>query len=358
MTDKESSGPQLATLSRRQFLRALGTVPAVYYVTAGGIFAEQRTTSNNAPADPRNGYYLNKTGITPLVSVQLDKDGPAIWCKLNFMNPSGSVKDVIATYMLEKASDAGEIKAGGSVVEASSGNTSIALALACAQRGLNFTSVMAEGVSEERIINVRAYGGRVELVSRKAGIGGAMQRANEISKEKGAFYTRQFENPNNPASYELKTGPEILEQIPGGTVDAIVAGVGTGGTIVGLYRAFARINESIIPVVARPVTGESSDDGPRSTYSHRIPGVAGGVSQIYRDAILPGKRIVDVNAEFAIQTGRRLIERGFPVGPSSGLNYAAAAMAASFLPKTARIVTVFPDRMDRYYSTDYLKDLR
>src|SRR4029453_18009877 len=120
------------------------------------------------------GRFLAQLGPTPLVPVRLDPDGPPIWCKLEFLNPSGSTKDRIARYMLEKAWRQGELVPGGEVIEASSGSTSIALALACAQMGLRFTAVMPEGVTGERILTIRAYGGDVVLVPRDAGVHGAI----------------------------------------------------------------------------------------------------------------------------------------------------------------------------------------
>jgi cysteine synthase A len=285
--------------------------------------------------------------------VALDPDADPIWCKLEFLNPSGSTKDRIARHMLEKAWRRGDLEPGGLVVEASSGSTSIALALACAQMGLRFRAIMPEGVSEERLLMLRAFGAEAELTPRDAGMAGALRRAEEIAAE-GAFYTRQFENPDNTEAHRLGTGEEILSQIPGGTVDAIVSGVGTGGTIAGLHRACCESGCGTIPFVARPVKGTGLHVECCS-FSSRVPGVLDGLSKLYDPAALEGLVELDVDDDLALATTRRLQARGFPVGPSSGLNYAAAVEASERLGPDAVVVTVFPDRMERYFSTELFR---
>lgn len=298
---------------------------------------------------------------TPLVPVKLDDNGPAIWCKLEFLNPSGSTKDRIARYMLEKAWRQGRISHGSRVIEASSGSTSIALALHCAQFGLKFTAVMPEGVSNERVMIIRAYGGEIILVPKAEGIIGAIRHAEKLATESGAFLTKQFENPDNPEAHRVSTAQEILAQLPESCVDAIVSGVGTGGTLVGLYQGVAESGCEVIPVMAKPVTsGTSGRDyfHPEcSSFSSRIPGVADGLSKLYVPAELPGLIEVEVDDSLALETTRKLIRQGFPVGPSSGLNYAASVLISERLPAEAVIVTVFPDRMERYFSTELFKEM-
>lgn len=307
---------------------------------------------------PCDGRYLQSIAPTPLIPVRLEPEGPAIWCKLEFLNPSGSTKDRIARYMVEKAWRTGQLQSGGSVVEASSGSTSIALALTCAQMGLKFTAVMPEGVTGERVTAIRAYGARVELTPRADGMQGALERAGAIAESEGAYYPRQFENPDNAEAHRVWTGQEILSQIPGGLVHAVVSGVGTGGTLVGLYSAFRTGGCPTVAVAARPVMGDTwSADLECCSFSSRVPGVVDGFSTLFRDADLGERLDVNVPDEVAVSTARDLIRRGFPVGPSSGLNYAAALEAAKTLPEGARIVTVFPDRMDRYFSTELVRGL-
>src|SRR5579885_958139 len=205
---------------------------------------------------PIANRFIQSIEPTPLVAVQLSPEEPRIWCKLEFLNPSGSTKDRIARYMLEKAWRQGRIKAGSRVVEASSGSTSIALALACAQMDLKFTAVLPEGVSSERVWIIRAYGGDIEFVPKAAGILGAMKRAEELECEQGAFFTRQFENKDNPESHRVSTAQEILHQVPNGMVDALVSGVGTGGTLIGLHQGLSEEGCPVKPFLALPVKSE------------------------------------------------------------------------------------------------------
>src|SRR5678816_1846843 len=237
---------------------------------------------------PPDGRFIAQLGPTPLVPVRLDPDGPAVWCKLEFLNPSGSTKDRIARYMLEKAWRQGTLCPGDTVAEASSGSTSIALALACAQMGLRFVAVMPEGVTEERVLTIRAYGGEVVLTPRAEGMRGAMAHVERLARDQRVFAPRQFENPDNVEAHRVWTGQEVLSQIPGGAVDV----VGTGG--------FADVE--------------------CCSFSSRVPGVVEGLSRLFDPARLPGLVELDVADEVAIATARALIRRGFPVGPSSGLN--------------------------------------
>lgn len=306
---------------------------------------------------PADGRFLQAIGPTPLVPVKLEADGPTIWCKLEFLNPSGSTKDRIARYMLEKAWRLGQLEPGGEVIEASSGSTSIALALACAQMGLRFTAVMPEGVTGERVTAIRAYGGEVLLIAREEGIRGCLARVEAEALARGAFAPKQFENPDNAEAHRVWTGQEILSQIPGGLVHGVVSGVGTGGTIVGLYQAFAEAGCPVTPYVARPTSPgggppKMGSDLECCSFSSRVPGVVEGISKLYNESALPNRVELDISDELAICTARKLIRRGFPVGPSSGLNYAAAVEAAKRLGPNTQVVTVFPDRMERYFSTD------
>ena len=298
--------------------------------------------------------YLNLTGPSPLVGVRLNESEPEIWCKLEFLNPSGSIKDRIATYILQKGLRCGEITAGGTVVEASSGSTSIAMALACAQLGLRFVALMPEGVSSERVLMIRGYGGAVDLTPASEGIRGAIARAQAMADAGEAFWPRQFSNPDNAETHRRWTAHEVVAQIPGGQVDAVVAGVGTGGTLVGLYQGCCDHGCHVLPVAARPieVAGGALGEAECCSFSSRVPGVVDGLNELYRPDELKGLIEIDVTGEEAIEATRALIHRGYPVGPSSGLNYAAAAKLAAQRPDLETIVTVFCDRMERYFSTE------
>jgi len=304
------------------------------------------------PTGPR---YLSQLGPTPLVAIQLDANGPRIWCKLEFLNPSGSTKDRIARYILEKAWRQGKLAAGDIVIEASSGSTSIALALACAQMGLRFIAVMPEGVSNERVLIIKAYGGEVRFTPKDDGIRAALAETENLAKEPHTFLPRQFANLDNPEAHRLGTAREILDQIPGGTVDAVVSGVGTGGTLVGLYAGCRESGCPTIPVLARPVNFSGTSDVECCSFSQRIPGVADSISTIFKPERVPDLLTIEVRDNDAIDTTRRLIRLGFPVGPSSGLNLQAAIMTAQKLGTAAQIVTVFPDRMERYFTTELFK---
>lgn len=311
---------------------------------------------------PEGCRYGPRIGPTPLVGVSFDegegRGGATVYCKLEFLNPSGSTKDRIARHILEKAWRCGRIDRGSLVVEASSGSTSIALALNCAQMGLRFLAVMPEGVSNERVWMIRAYGGEVSLVSRGEGIEGAIEEACRLADKKGAFCPRQFTNPDNAEAHRIYTGPEILEQVPGGVVHAVVSGVGTGGTIVGLYRCFAEAGCPALPVVARPILHETFGDPECCRFSSRVPGVVDGKSSLFQPSEFPGLETIEVDDQEALSTTRGLIARGFPVGPSSGLNFVAAAQVARRLGPTSRVVTVFPDRMERYFSTELFSRMK
>jgi cysteine synthase A len=300
--------------------------------------------------------YLNRVAPTPLVPVHLACAPAPVWCKLEFLNPSGSTKDRIARFILEKAWRLGRVKPGDLVVEASSGSTSIALALACAQMGLRFLAVMPEGVSNERVFIIRAYGGNVRFTPAAGGIRGAIAEVQRVGEEANTFLPRQFANSDNAEAHRLGTAREVLDQIPGGKVDAVASGVGTGGTLVGLFEGLRENGCRAVPVLARPVNLISTPEVECCSFSARIPGVADAISEIFRPERVPGLMTVEVRDEDAIATTRELIRLGFPVGPSSGLNYAAACEALRRLnDPAAQVVTVFPDRMERYFTTELFK---
>src|SRR5262249_17263925 len=217
---------------------------------------------------------------------------------------------------------------------------------------LRFVAVMPEGVTEERVLTIIAYGGEVVLTPGENGVRGAMAYVERLCREQAAFAPRQFENPDNVEAHRVWTGQEILSQIPGGAVDAVVSGVGTGGTIVGLHEAFQEAGCPVTAWAARPVGGEGGrGDAQCRSVSSRVPAVVEGLSRLFDPDRMPGLVEVNIADDLAITTARALIRRGFPVGPSSGLNYAAALEAASRLGPSAQVVTVFPDRMERYFST-------
>jgi cysteine synthase len=289
---------------------------------------------------------------TPLAAVTLD-GGPVVWCKLEFLNPSGSTKDRIARHILGKAWRQGGLRPGDVVVEASSGSTSIAMAMACAQLGLRFLAVMPVGVSNERVLIIKGYGGQVRFTDPAGGVRAAIAEAERLAAAEGYFLPRQFSNPDNADAHRVGTAREVLDQIPGGTVGAVVSGVGTGGTLVGLFEGFRETGCPVVPVLARPVNVVRTPEAECCSFSGRIPGVVDQLSAIFRPDRLPGLRTVEVDDEAALAATRRLIRLGYPVGPSSGLNYLAAVEAAKDV--AGPVVTVFPDRMERYFTTELFR---
>ena len=302
--------------------------------------------------------YLHQVAATPLVPVTIDH-APPIWCKLEFLNPSGSTKDRIARHILEKAWRQGNVSRGSTVAEASSGSTSIAFALACSQMGLRFVAFIPESATSERELIIRAYGGEVRRI--EGGMRDVLVAAEETSRREGWFLGRQFANEGNTEAHRIHTGPEILSQIPGGCVDAVVSGVGTGGTLRGLYEAFAGAGCRLSAHAAIPRTSDLLDANEESCslrFSSQVPGVVEGLSEIYGQWDCPHLREWEIGDRECLEFTQKLWALGFPVGPSSGLNLVAALRVAQELGDDARVVTVFPDRMERYFSHKVFDQVR
>lgn len=309
------------------------------------------------------GLFLNRIAATPLVPITLDAELGPIWCKLEFLNPSGSTKDRIARHILEKAKRRGILKPGDTVVEASSGSTSIALALACAQMGYHFRAFIPSSATNERSLMIRAFGGQVCRV--EGGMSSVMHAATAAAAEHGWFPACQFENPDNTEAHRLFTGPEILSQIDGGCVDAVVSGIGTGGTLRGLWEAFNDAGCPVRAFAAIPREGTAFGGNAECcslAFSKEVPGVVECLSALYADwkAGPHGHHIeeLSIHEDECLNLTRRLWALGFPVGPSSGLNLAAALQAKRQLGSNTNIVTVFPDRMERYFSHRVFETLR
>lgn len=319
-----------------------------------------------APASrsvPSGGRFIRQIPPTPLVPVTLDAALGPVWCKLEFMNPSGSTKDRIARHILEKAWRRGELKEGDTVVEASSGSTSIALALACAQMGLKFVAFIPNTATQERGLMIRAYGGEVRRV--EGGMMAVLEAAEAAALAHGWFAARQFENLDNAEAHRIFTGPEILSQMECGCVDAVVSGVGTGGTLRGLWEAFDDAGCGARAYAAIPTEGRAFGDNAECcslAFSKEVPGVAQGLSALYRDwqGGPRGGAIEElvIREELCLELTQRLWALGFPAGPSSGLNYAAALEVKRRMGPEARVITVFPDRMERYFSHRVFAELR
>jgi cysteine synthase len=285
---------------------------------------------------------------TPLV--RLGRVGPAggasVWAKVEFMNPAGSVKDRPALSMILEAERTGALKEGATIVEATSGNTGISLAMIAAVRGYRCVLVMPEDMSLERRYILRAYGADIVLTSAAEGMTGAVTRARQLlSETPSAFMPSQFSNPANPKAHEEGTAVEILEQT-GGELRAFVAGVGTGGSVTGVGRVLrAKLGAKVTVVAVEPA--QSAVLGGKPAGMHGIQGLgAGFVPEIVERKLID--RVVEVSDVAAERMARRLArEEGLLVGPSSGANVHVACEIAAELG-SGNIVTILCDSGERY----------
>lgn len=293
-------------------------------------------------------------GSTATVPIEDEQSGCTIWVKLEYLLPSGSTKDRVAAFVLSHAIEHGDVHEDSIVVEASSGSTSIAFAMACAMIGVRFCAVMPKGVSEERLMIIRRYGGQVHIMDDGAGILGAIEHTREMAaKNPNVFLPRQFENPLNALAHQRITGPELMTQI-GQSVHGFVAGVGTAGTLMGVSRALREMGHRVRVARVRPETGVCFTGQPEICGG--IPGIVDGMSILLDDASVDED--ISVPDAESIAAARELCERGFPVGPSSGLNFAGARRLARVLGPGHNVATVLCDRMERYFSTDLFRDVR
>ncbi|HVW28990.1 MAG TPA: cysteine synthase A [Polyangiaceae bacterium] len=287
-------------------------------------------------------------GRTPLVRLAhvSPEDGATVWAKAEFLNPGGSVKDRPALSMILVAEREHKIRAGATIVEATSGNTGISLAMIASVRGYKCVLVMPEDMSMARRHVLKAYGAEIILTPATEGMSGAVSRANELVRNTpGAYMPSQFENTANPESHEKGTAVEILEQTSG-ILDAFVTGVGTGGTITGVGRVLkARFGRGVLVVAVEP--RESAVLSGKPPGMHGIQGLgAGFVPKILdRSVIDEVIAVSDVAAERMVRRLSR--EEGLLVGPSSGANVHAALEIAKRLPG-GKVVTVLCDSGERY----------
>jgi len=287
---------------------------------------------------------LNCIGNTPLIKVG------NIYAKLESVNPSGSIKDRAALEMIEAAERDGRLKKGYTIVEASSGNTGISLSMIAAIKGYRITIVMPENMSEERMQLMRAFGAELVLTSKSGSLKEAVAKAEEIGKRPNTFITRQFSNPDNIRAQE-KTGEEIVKQI--GPVDAVVAGVGTGGTLMGIANAIRKINPNVKTIAVEPEEAAVMFGGSNVRIKeHKIQGIGDGFIPQLID-MRKVDRVITVGSEEAIERARTLArDYGVLVGISSGANILAAQKVAQDYGK---IATVLPDRAERYMSMNLYK---
>jgi cysteine synthase A len=311
------------------------------------------------PFDPRrlDGLLVAETPTVPFPD---PATGCTIWLKLEYQLPSGSTKDRLAAHVLSRAASAGQVHEGTTVVEASSGSTSIAFAMACATLGVRFLAVLPEGVSNERLLIIRRYGGDWALVPAEVGMPGAIaETERRAAADPTVFLPRQFTNPEGATAHERRTGPELVRAVraEGAKLDGFVAAVGTAGTLMGVGRAVLAAYPAA--VVARVVVaGESVDAEQGGPTCLGIPGVVDCLSGLLDEAALGGHAPLAVPRGEALAAARELAAHGYPVGPSSGLNLAGARQLAARLGPGHHVATVCCDRMERYFSTDLFDDLR
>jgi cysteine synthase A len=293
---------------------------------------------------------------TPTVAINDAGTECTIWAKLEYEMPSGSTKDRIAARILAEAAKAGALTDESLVVEASSGSTSIAFAMSCAAIGVRFTAVMPEGVSRERLMMIRRYGGEVVLTPAADGMAGAQAEAEAMAQRDPRVYLpRQFANPQNTEAHRLRTGPEMIAQV-GRPLDGFVAAVGTAGTLMGVGAALRAAQGDRVALARVRVSGEA--DAEQGGPCHGIPGVVDCVSEILNPASIGLGPDIEVSHDDAMAATRDLIARGFPAGLSSGLNLRGALAMAAILGPGHHVGTVFCDRMERYFSTELFDDLR
>jgi cysteine synthase A len=292
-------------------------------------------------------------GRTPMVQLtRIAPEGADVFAKLEMFNPGGSVKDRIGVAMIEAAEAEGRIEPGRTtIVEATSGNTGIALAFVCAARGYDLVLTLPQGMSREREGLLRLYGATVQVTESLGGMNEAVAAAQALARDGDAWLPDQFSNPANPEAHRRSTGPEIWEALDG-RVDYLVAGVGTGGTITGAGSFLKERNPRLKVIAVEPASSavlSGRDPGP-----HKIQGIgAGFVPPVLDRALLD--EIMTVDDEDAIETARLAARReGVLAGISCGAAlWAALEVAARPEAQGARIVVVLPDSGERYVSTPF-----
>ncbi|MBC7107532.1 MAG: cysteine synthase A [Methanomassiliicoccales archaeon] len=298
---------------------------------------------------------LETIGKTPIVKLHnlIAEDSAEIYCKLESFNPMSSVKDRIALAMIEDAEKSGRLKKGMIVVEPTSGNTGIGLAMVCAVKGYRLILTMPESMSIERRRLLKAFGAELILTPAAEGMKGAVARALEISKQNSnCFMPQQFENPSNPEVHMKTTAREILNDVP--DLDAFVAGVGTGGTITGVGKVLKTVNPNVKIVAVEPSRSPVLSGG--KPGPHQIQGIGAGFIPKVLDLSVVD-RIITVTDEEAKSMARELVRReGILAGISSGAALHGAVKIGKELGPGKKVVVILPDTGERYLSTDMFSE--
>ncbi|MFS0646168.1 cysteine synthase A [Siminovitchia sp. 179-K 8D1 HS] len=289
-------------------------------------------------------------GNTPIVKLNriVDEDSAEVYLKLEYMNPGSSVKDRIALAMIEAAEEQGKLKEGDTLIEPTSGNTGIGLAMVAAAKGYKAILVMPDTMSLERRNLLRAYGAELVLTPGAEGMNGAIKKANELAKEHGYFLPQQFENEANPKVHKETTGKEIVRQM-GDQLDAFISGIGTGGTITGAGEVLKEKYPDIQIYAVEPKDSPVLSGG--KPGPHKIQGIGAGFvpsilnTEIYDD-------VIQVTTEEAFEHARRAArEEGILGGISSGAAISAALSVAKKLGKGRKVLAIIPSNGERYLST-------
>lgn len=289
-----------------------------------------------------SGSILDAVGDTPLLELE------GIFAKIEFVNPSGSIKARIAKYMIERAEQEGLLKPGDTIVEATSGNTGNALSMVAAVKGYRMLVVMPEGLSSERVAISRAFGAEV-LFCGNFHVNEALARAREMGQQPGYFCPSQFESEWNVEENRQVLGPEILAQLPDGRLpDALVLGVGTGGTLIGVGQAFREVNPNVRLFAMEP--SESCTILCGEIASHTIEGISDGfVPGIFQRHAALVNEVLSVSSVDAVAEMKRLARRyGLLCGPSSGAHMLAARRIRKSFPELKTVVTIFCDEGEKY----------
>jgi cysteine synthase A len=295
---------------------------------------------------------LSLIGNTPLVRLRrvVPEAAAAVWAKCEQLNPGGSVKDRIALSMIDAAERSGRLKPGDTVVEPTSGNTGIGLALVCARKGYKLVLAMPESMSLERRALLEAYGAEIVLTAAERVMEGAIEAAEEIVRERSAFMPSQFDNPENPNAHRTRTSVEILDAMGGDSIDAFVAAVGTGGTVSGVGEVLRKQHPGVRIIAVEPASSpvlSGGDPGPT-----KIQGIGAGFVPRNYDASVPHE-IRTVGDRAAYEMKNRLArEEGLLVGISAGANVVVASELARELGPGKHVVTVLCDTGERYFSLD------
>jgi cystathionine beta-synthase (O-acetyl-L-serine) len=295
------------------------------------------------------GNIVELIGNTPLLSLEAvrEKGEAEIWAKLEYLNPGMSVKDRIALCMIREAEKNGSLGKGGTIIEATAGNTGVGLALVGAALGYRVIIVMVEGYAREKMTLVKGLGGEIILVPKEKGMAGAVEKAKELEKQiAGACWTRQFENEANPRAHYETTGPEIWKQLEG-KVDGIAVGAGTGGSFTGIARFLKEKNPALKAYVVEPP--DSILGGGEGRGEHMVEGIGNHWWPLTLD-----KTLVDGVFTLPNKEIYRMVDKlgrlGLPVGSSSGANVVGAKKLAKMLGEGKKVATLLTDPAERYFS--------